>query len=141
MQRHDLRDWVRFTVRWSDMDAYRHVNNARYFTYFEMGRIHIFEQIIAGNWQDAPAGPVLASVTCNFREPVVYPATLEIGTAMTRLGNKSFDLTHQIYFADSEQTVADGKSVIVWIDRATGKPTAVDDALRDKLNRFAAALH
>ncbi len=60
---------------------------------------------------------------------------------MTRLGNKSFDLTHQIYFADSEQTVADGKSVIVWIDRATGKPTAVDDALRDKLNRFAAALH
>ncbi len=138
MQRNDFRDWVRFKVRWSDMDAFCHVNNARYFTYFEMGRIHIFEQYIENNWQEAPVGPVLASVTCNFRAPVVYPATLEIGTVLTRLGNKSFDLTHQIYFADTERIAADGKSVIVWIDRASGQSIIIDNTFREKLSSIAA---
>ena len=138
MQRDQFRDWVTVKVRWSDMDAYRHVNNARYFTYLEAARIHLFEQLTDGGWMDTTTGPVLASVAMNFRLPVEYPATLEVGTVLVKMGRSSFELHHGIYFQDTETLVGDGKSVVVWMDRATGKATPLTDALRRKLDRYAA---
>ena len=126
-----FREWVRLPVRWSDMDAYGHVNNARYMTYFEAARIDIFQKIVdGGDWQRAPEGPILGSVTCNFRREVRYPAVLDVGTRVAKIGRRSFHFEHGVYFGDTDDLVADGRSVVIWMDRATHKSTELSDALR-----------
>ena len=62
---------VSCSIHWSDMDALGHVNNARYFTWFESARIQLLER--AGILADRPRemGPVLATATCDFLRPVL----------------------------------------------------------------------
>lgn len=139
MQKDSCRDWVRVPIRWSDMDAYQHVNNARYMTYMEAARIHLFEQLVEEDWQTTPSGPVLASLSCNFRQPVTYPATLEIGTCVVKIGRRSFELRHQMYLENTDTLVADAVSVVVWMERATGAATPLDKNLRWKLKRYTAS--
>ncbi len=64
------------TVRWGDMDAMRHVNNSRYFTYFEQARVNWLASVESG-WEGR-RGPTLARASCDFRRPLTYPATLEV---------------------------------------------------------------
>ena len=139
MQRDPFRDWVRVPIRWSDMDAYQHVNNARYMTYMEAGRIHLFEQLVEGDWQTNPTGPVLASLSCNFRQSVTYPATLEVGTCVSKVGRSSFELQHAMYLENTSTLVADATSVVVWMERRTGAATPLDEDLRRKLARYTTA--
>jgi acyl-CoA thioester hydrolase len=120
------------------MDAVGHVNNAKYITYLECARVNFFEQmglerVVLGNG----CGFSLASVTCHFRRQVHYPAQLDIGTVVTRIGNSSFHLHHGIFFADSEEIAADGSSVVVWFSYTEGKSCPLPDRLRDVLEQYS----
>lgn len=137
MTRDECRDWVEIPIRWSDMDGLRHVNNARYFTYFEIARIHLFEQIVTdGPWHEAGQGPVLASVACNFRQPVLYPARIEVGSTVTKVSRRSFRVEHSIFFGGTGTLAADGHSIVVWVDRAEGQPVELSEALVQALDAF-----
>lgn len=138
MPRDHFRDWVSVDVRWSDMDAYNHVNNARYVTYLESARIHLFLQIVGKDWQVVEEGPVLGSVTCTFRYPVEYPARIEIGTWISKIGKASFDMLHRMYLNDTDTLVCEAHSTVVWTNRATGRATPLSDELRRKLAGFVA---
>ena len=138
MPRDQFRDWVPVEVRWSDMDAYNHVNNARYVTFLESARIHLFMNVVGDDWQMADEGPVLGSVSCKFRRPVEFPARLEIGTWITKIGKSSFDLLHHLYLNDTDTLVCEGHSGVVWVNRQTGRPTPLNDGLRRTLGRFVA---
>ena len=139
MRRDACKDWVEVTVRWSDMDGLRHVNNARYFTFFEMARIHLFEQIVTGvPWHEAKQGPVLASVACNFRQPLSYPAQIEVGSTVTKISRRSFRVDHAIFLGGTDTLAADGHSVVVWVDRETGQSVELSKALLQALGAFVA---
>lgn len=139
MQRSEFSLWVPIDVRWGDMDAMGHVNNATYFTYLESARVHLFATLgSAGFWEQHGAGPVLAGVSCNFRVPVVYPARLEIGTNVTRVGNSSFHLAHAFFHEGEETLVADAASITVWIDYARNKSTPLPDSVRQGLEQHLA---
>jgi acyl-CoA thioester hydrolase len=121
----------RLAVRWGDMDSLGHVNNARYFTYFESARFRWFEDV--GVWRlrrHEREGPILAATACNFRRQLKYPATIAIGAAATRLGRSSVDVDYVLWDEEQEGVVADGTSTIVWLDYGTGKSTPWPDALR-----------
>ena len=60
-------------LRWSDLDAFDHVNNSRYLTFLEQARIEWFETI-GEPWVTDDTAPVVASATLNFRAPIGYPA-------------------------------------------------------------------
>jgi acyl-CoA thioester hydrolase len=138
MKRNECRDWVEIPVLWSDMDGLRHVNNARYFIYLEIARIHLFEQtVVAASWHEAEQGPILASVTCNFRLPVSYPARIEVGSAVTKISRRSFRVDHAIFLEGADTLMADGHSVVVWVDRVAGQSVELSDALVHALERFA----
>lgn len=122
-------------VRWGDMDAMGHVNNAAYFTYCESARIRYFEVVGLGT-VDASSryGPAVVTATCNFRAQVHYPASLEVAVRAVRLGTKSFELAYQIRRRDdSEETVADGSSVVVWVDYRAGRAAPVPADLADRI--------
>lgn len=133
-ERDQFLHWCEQHVRWGDMDAYGHVNNTTYFTYCESARMFYFDQLRLDDYREAPAhGPAVVSATCDFRSMLHYPAELEVGVRTSAIGRKSFTLEYLIVRADSGEIVADGSSVVVWVDYATSSAIEVPVALKTKI--------
>ena len=121
---------IQLQVRWGDMDIFGHVNNANYFRYLEQARISWFETIGAPSG-NVGHGPILVAAACNFRIPIVYPATVEVRTYVKSLGRSSIPMYQEIVDANNPSTLyADGDSTIVWIDYQRGRSTPLPDELR-----------
>ncbi|MFC4527645.1 acyl-CoA thioesterase [Dyella halodurans] len=118
------------SVRWRDLDAFNHVNNANYLTYLEEARLHWLQHV--PGWFDEQSMPVLAASEINYRRPIEWPAQLLVELACERLGNSSVTLAHRIIDADDrDRLYSDGRVVMVWMNPTTGKPVALPQAIRD----------
>lgn len=117
-------------VQWGDMDALGHVNNAKFFTWFESARIALFLRL--GVAVDGGGfGPILATTTCDFLKPVVYPASVRVRARLTKVGETSMTMEYGIEDAkDASIKYARGTSVAVLVDYATGKKVRVPDDVR-----------
>src|SRR5215831_7546595 len=121
-------------VRWRDLDAFNHVNNATYLTYLEEARLHWFDHI-DGPWLTETVAPVVAAVHANYRRQLSWPAQLVIELYCERLGNSSLTIAYRIADnGDRNIVYADGNTVMVWTDTATGKPVPLPDAVRRACN-------
>jgi len=132
---------IAFDVQWGDMDAFGHVNNARYFTWFESCRSVYFLRL--GLRMDGPSslGPILASITCDYLAPVVYPASLVAAARVTKIGNTSFSMEYGLWKKDTpDHLVARGTSVQVLFDYAAQKKMRVPDAIRDAIAKIEASV-
>lgn len=115
-------------LRWRDLDAFNHVNNANFMTYVEEARIRWFEST-GSDWLSNGRIPLLASVQMNYRLPIPYPAHVYVELLTERIGNSSLTLNHRIVSEDG-RLYADGHSVLVWIELASGRPVPLPDAVR-----------
>ena len=116
-------------VRWRDLDAFSHVNNSSFLTYIEEARLQWF-QSLPGPWLSEESAPVLAATHVNYRRPIEWPCELDVELHTERLGNTSLTLAHRIVGRADGVLYSDGHSVLVWIDRRDGKPSALPDAVR-----------
>lgn len=116
-----------FDIAWGDMDALGHVNNGRYFDYFQEARIEWLKQIDID--MRGELGPVVVHVSCTFLKPVVYPATVAIRSKLHSLGNSSIIMDHDLYQKDT--LMAQGQSKVVWVNYTLGKAVALPDTIRD----------
>ena len=114
------------SVRWGDLDAAGHVNNSRFFTYFEQARVGWLEAALDGPLF-AESGPVLAEATCDFKQPLTYPATLAIDVYATPPGRSSLKTIYDAALADTGERVATGTAVLVWVQVANGETVPVPD--------------
>lgn len=125
------------TVRWGDMDSMGHVNNAKYFTYFESARMSYFAAVRMYELrEDEKHGPALAATTLNFRRQVRYPAELEVATRVAEIGRSSFKMEFELFHRGTDDLVADGTGVIVWVDYGTGKSIPLPEPLKEEIRRF-----
>ncbi len=109
------------SVIWSDMDAYGHVNNAVYLRYFEDGRMAYFDRIGVNAYkQQANLGPIMARVSCDFRAPLRYPDTIQIGTRSVLLSARKFSMQFAVYSEKLGRIVADGDGLVLYYDYALG---------------------
>ena len=115
-----------FDISWGDMDALGHVNNARYFDYFQEARIEWLAGL--GLDMEQSTGPVVVHVACTFLKPVVYPAKLTLNSSLHSLGRSSMVLDHDLY--QGEQLMAQGTCKIVWIDYVKNKAIPFPDKIR-----------
>jgi acyl-CoA thioester hydrolase len=113
-------------VRWGDLDAAGHVNNSRFFTYFEEARVDWLRATLDGPLF-AESGPVLANATCDFKQPLTYPATLVIDVYATPPGNSSLKSIYDAKLEQSGDRVATGTAVLVWVSVETGETVPVPD--------------
>jgi len=113
-------------VRWGDLDAAGHVNNSRFFTYFEEARVSWLEATLEGPLF-AESGPVLAHAGCDFKQPLTYPATLAIDVYATPPGQSSLKTVYDTHLADSGDRVATGTAVLVWVSVESGETVPVPD--------------
>ena len=116
-------------LRWRDLDAFNHVNNSNFMTYLEEARIRWFDSL-GEDWVTEATAPLLAAVQMNYRRPIPYPGSIVVELTADRVGTTSVTLGHRITSADGSVLYADGHAVMVWIDRASGRPVALPDAVR-----------
>jgi acyl-CoA thioester hydrolase len=131
------------TIRFGDIDAMRHVNNAKYLTYMESGRINYFRDL--GLWDGFPRliGPIMAKVTVDYRLPLnLEDGTVNVFTRCARLGNKSYDMEHLIvrYPGDQAQVAAYGLVVLVAYDYQAAQSITLPEDWRDKISAYEVAL-
>lgn len=116
-------------VRWRDLDAFNHVNNASYLGYIEEARIRWFKSL-SEDWAGGNAAPVLAAINVNYRKPVGWPEVVRVQLFAERLGNKSLTLGHRIVSATQDDVLyVDGNAVLVWINSA-GQSVALPETIR-----------
>jgi acyl-CoA thioester hydrolase len=117
-------------VRFRDLDAMNHVNNAVFLTYLEQARFHFLEHLgLARREQDPPL--ILARVEIDFRAPASFGDEVAIGVRAGRIGTKSFELEFELH-ADG-RVVAEAKSVQVGYDYGRAETVELSDAWRDAL--------
>jgi acyl-CoA thioester hydrolase len=121
---------VRFAVQWGEMDAFGHVNNARFLTWFESARIAYLSRV--GMWGKEPSGvgPILASAHVDYLRPVLFPAQLEVGARVSHLGRSSFTMEYAVEDAESGVAYARGSSAIVTLEYPAYRKVPVPEALR-----------
>ena len=113
-------------VAWGDMDALGHVNNVRYFDYFQQARIDWLETLKLDLQQTT--GPVVIHIACTFLKPVVYPATLLLRSSLHGFGRSSLMMDHDLY--QGEQLMAQGTCKLVWVDYQKNKPIPFPKEIR-----------
>ena len=120
-------------VRWADMDVNAHVNNTRFFTYFEAARLAWFESVRARDQRNGQ-GPVVVQAACNYRRSIPYPETVRVNLYAGVPGRSSFT-TYYDLFSEGDPSIkyADGQAVMVWVDRATGKSLHIPNYVRSVL--------
>jgi len=131
--KHEYPIYIEQDVVWGDMDAFQHVNNTRYFRYFEDIRLKFFE--ITGvmvHMEKTKEGPILAATECQFKAPLAYPDRISIGTklrAQPSLGEKRFTMEYAVFSHQQEKVVATGSGLVVFYDYQQGKSCAIPHTL------------
>ena len=117
------------TTRWADNDAYGHVNNVVYYAWFDTV---VNRWLVENGVLDITRSDVVGLVVetgCRYFKPLSYPAPVEAGFRVAHLGRTSIRYDVAVFGTDAE-AAAQGHFVHVYVDRATGRPAPLPDALR-----------
>jgi len=126
----DLVARVVVSVRWGDMDAFNHVNNAQYLRYLEEARVQWLAGIPGVSLTDRIA-PVLVASNINYRQPIEWPNEIVVELFVEKIGNSSLTMGHRMLSsADASVLYSDGNVVMVWIDTRTGKSVPLPEPVK-----------
>jgi acyl-CoA thioester hydrolase len=129
--------FLTITTRWMDNDAYGHVNNVVYYSYFDTV---VNEYLIRAGVLDVEHGQTIGLVVetqCNYFASLAFPQQVEAGLRVSKLGSSS--VRYEIgLFAEGEATpAAQGHFVHVYVDRDTRRPVQLPEPLRATLAALA----
>jgi acyl-CoA thioester hydrolase len=126
-------------TRWMDNDAYGHVNNVTYYSYFDT---IVNEHLIRAGGLDIARDPIVGLVVetgCTFRKPLSFPERIDAGLRVARLGTTSVTYEIALFREGDDAPAANGRFVHVWVDRSTQRPVPIPAAIRAALVPLAAA--
>jgi acyl-CoA thioester hydrolase len=125
----EFRHRTRLEVRFRDIDAFRHVNNAAFFTYIEQARIrYLCDLLEIEAVERLPM--ILAAVQIDFKSPILYGQEVGIGTRVDWIGNTSFSMSHHLTATPDARVVAEAATILVAYDYETEAPMPVPNAWR-----------
>lgn len=123
-------------LRFKDVDALGHVNNANHLSYFELARIRFFDELIGEQIDWNTAGMILARVTVDYKQPVMLKDDVLVETEFVKAGNTSFELAYRLLRREKDGTetlMATGTSVMVCYSYAERKPVPVPEKWLQKM--------
>ena len=124
-------------VQWGEQDPLGHVNHVTYFRWYETARIAYFRKIgLMDMHKHERIGPILASVTNDYRRQITYPDTVHVGVRITRIGRSSLGMEHKIVSQDDLHVSAEGSSTMVVFDYQTGKAHPVPARIRHAIEEL-----
>jgi acyl-CoA thioester hydrolase len=125
---------IALPVFWGDQDAFGHVNNNAYFRWFESARIAYSQRIgLLDLFKAERIGPILASISCDYRRQLNFPDTVHVGIRVSRIGRTSLGFEHAVVSQSQSAVVADGSSTIVVFDYPANKPHPIPPLMRQAI--------
>ena len=126
-------------TRWRDNDRYGHLNNAIYYELFDSA---INQLLIDHSLLDFEAGDhvfLVAASGCNYFSEVAYPDKLEIGLAISRLGNSAVTYDLGLFKKGADYAAATGFFVHVHVTRESYRPVPIPPQYRNVFKPFVIA--
>ena len=123
-------------VSFRDLDVFGHVNNAVYLTYVENARIGYLREVL-GIESVEDLLVIVARVHIDFVSRASLGETLEVGTRVSRIGTKSFDVEHEIHGPD-RRVVARADTTLVTFDYRGDSTMPVPDLWRERIQEYEA---
>jgi len=125
-------------VRYGDLDPQGHLNNAKYLTYFEAGRINYFTHLglFKSGQSFMEIGVIMAEASVTFHAPVHYGTPVKVGVHTSKIGNKSMRVEQNIVHAENGDVLASGYVILVAYDYHTNKTVPIPDVMRETISRF-----
>ena len=113
------------SIRWGDMDSYRHINNTVYFRYMEQARIEWITSLGFSSTAEKEA-MIMVNGFCNFYKQVSFPASLRVSTFVGQIGNSTVDLINTMELIETNTNqepvlCAAGGATMVWVDLEKNK--------------------
>jgi len=113
------------SIRWGDMDSYRHINNTVYFRYMEQARIEWITSLGFSCTAEKEA-MIMVNGFCNFYKQVSFPASLRVSTFVGQIGNSTVDLINTMDLIETRTgqepvLCAAGGATMLWVDLEKNK--------------------
>jgi len=127
-------------IRFADIDAFGHVNNAVYLTYFEIARSSYWTEVIRWDWDKM--GIILGRAEINYLKPIGLNDVVFAYVRTSRIGKSSFDLDYVLVKAKDgdEEICTTGRTVCVSFDYLLNKSAAIPEEHRLKMQEFEALI-
>ena len=120
-------------VRFRDIDAMGHVNNAVYATYIEQARTRYFSDVLDADL--SRVSTVLASISIDFRRPVeLVDGEVTVTVDVADLGRSSATMTHEIRAGG--EAAAEAEATLVSLDPETGEPAPIPEEHRAAMESY-----
>jgi len=121
------------TTRWADNDAYGHINNVVYYSYFDtvVNRFLIQKGVLEIG--RSPAIGLVVETGCHYFSSLAYPDTVHAGLRVMHIGGSSVRYEIGIFGNDEPLTAAHGRFVHVYVDAHTRRPVPLPAPLRAAL--------
>ncbi|MFW6317876.1 MAG: acyl-CoA thioesterase [Halorubrum sp.] len=120
-------------VRFRDIDAMGHVNNAVYATYLEQARTEYFRDVLDADL--SRVSTVLASLSLDFRRPVeLTDGTVAVDVDVAEMGRSSVSMAHELRVDDA--VVAEAEATLVSLDPDSGEPAPIPAAFREGMASY-----
>jgi acyl-CoA thioester hydrolase len=130
---------IAIPLLWGDHDAFGHVNNLAYLRWSETARVEYLVRI--GFWPSLPPvgiGPILASISCDYKKVLNFPDTVWVGARVTRIGNRSFQMQHRVVSQSLDAVAAEVDSALVVLDYARNKAVPIPASCLKAIERLEA---
>jgi len=128
-------------VRYGDLDPQGHVNNAKFLTYMEQGRVFYLKQL--NLWEGGSfinLGIILADVQITFRKAIQFGDPVRVGVCISRIGNKSMTSEYRIEDGRDASEFATGSSVLVAYDYRNNRSVPIPEEWRKTILQFEGLL-
>ena len=125
------------STRWMDNDAYGHVNNVVYYSWFDTA---VNAYLIEAGVLDVEHGSTIGLVVetrCNYFAPLAFPETVEAGIRVAKMGASSVRYEVGLFAQGAPLTAAKGHFVHVYVDRQTRRPVPLPPELKSVLEKLA----
>lgn len=124
------------TTRWMDNDAYGHVNNVVYYSWFDTAvNAHLIERGVLDIHHGRTIGLVIET-QCNYFASLAFPQTIDAGLRVAKLGSSSVRYEVGLFAQGEPLTAAKGHFVHVYVDRDTRRPVPLPPDLKTVLEQL-----
>ena len=125
-------------VRYGDLDPQGHLNNSKYLTFFETGRINYFTHLglFTPGQSFMDVDVIMAEARVTFHAAVQFGTPVKVGVRTSKLGNKSMTVEQNIVNAETDEVLASGQVILVAFDYRTNKTLPIPREMREAISNF-----
>lgn len=132
-----FRHFTAVPTRWGDCDRLGHINNVQFLRYYESGRLDYFFRVLdIETGPDSTSSLIIADIHLTFLRQLHHPCALEVGTRISRLGNRSFDIESAIFKPGDSEPSSTAIAACVWYNYRDDCSLRIPDAQRSVIRQF-----